>query len=242
MADKAAIVTGGSSGIGLALARMLGEEGYGITLTARRPQKLQAAATELAGAGCDVQHLAGDIGSEETVASVVAIHQDKFKRLDVLVNNAGIGIGAPLQEIETKHLDLQISVNLRSMVLLYRQCAEMLKAAGAEHRNALVVNTASIAGRSGQGQPWLSVYSATKHGVVGFTEAMNKELASYGVKSCALCPGFVDTAMTGFVKQRVPADEMIQPADIAEAVRMLLRVSPACVIPEIVFQRVGAVL
>ncbi len=238
MADKAAIVTGGSSGIGLALARMLGEEGYGITLTARRPEKLEAAATELAAEGCEVQHLAGDISSEETVRQVAGIHRERFGRLDVLVNNAGVGVGAPLQEIETKHLDLQLAVNLRSMVLFYRECAELLKAAGAEHRNALVVNTASISGKSGQ--PWLSVYSATKHGVVGFTEAMNKELASEGVKSCALCPGFVDTPMTRFARESVAADEMIQPADIAAAVRMLLTLSPACVIPEIVFGRAGA--
>jgi NAD(P)-dependent dehydrogenase (short-subunit alcohol dehydrogenase family) len=104
----------------------------------------------------------------------------------------------------------------------------------------LVVNTASIAGKSGQG--WLSVYSATKFGVVGFTQAMNKELGPEGIKSCALCPGFVDTAMTDFVKESVSADEMIQPADIAEIVRSLLKLSPACVVPEVVFQRPNEVL
>jgi len=125
-------------------------------------------------------------------------------------------------------------------VIFYRECLEMLKAAGAEHRNAIVVNTASIAGKSGQA--WLSVYSATKHGVVGFTQAMNKELAGDGIKSCALCPGFVDTPMTDFAKDTVSAEEMIAPADLAEAVRMLLRVSPACVIPEVMFQRPGDTL
>jgi NAD(P)-dependent dehydrogenase (short-subunit alcohol dehydrogenase family) len=111
----------------------------------------------------------------------------------------------------------------------------MLKSAGAEHRNALVVNTASVAGKRGQG--WLSVYSATKFGVVGFTEAMNKELSGQGIKSCALCPGFVDTAMTDFVKGQVAPEDMIQPRDIAEAVRFLLRLSPACIVPELVFVR-----
>jgi NAD(P)-dependent dehydrogenase (short-subunit alcohol dehydrogenase family) len=83
------------------------------------------------------------------------------------------------------------------------------------------------------------VYSATKHGVVGFTEAMNKEIGSEGIKSTALCPAFVDTPMTDFVKEHVPADEMIRPEDIAESVRFLLRVSPACVVPEIMFVRPG---
>ena len=133
---------------------------------------------------------------------------------------------------------MQLAVNLRSVILFYREAAELLRAAGAEHRNALVVNTSSISGKSGE--PWLSVYSATKAAVVGFTESMNKELGSDGIKSCALCPAFVDTPMTEFVKQNVAADSMIRATDVSEAVRMLLRLSPACVIPEIIFQRPGA--
>ncbi|MDE3070392.1 MAG: SDR family oxidoreductase, partial [Acidobacteriota bacterium] len=96
-------------------------------------------------------------------------------------------------------------------------------------------NTSSISGK--RGQPWLSVYSATKHGVVGFTEAMNKELGSLGIKSTALCPAFVDTPMTEFAKESVPAEQMIRPEDISEAVRYLLRTSPNCVVPEIIFAR-----
>jgi NAD(P)-dependent dehydrogenase (short-subunit alcohol dehydrogenase family) len=235
--QRAAIVTGGSSGIGLAIARLLGEEGYGLTVASRRPEKLEAAAAELSGAGYAVQHMAGNMGSEEVVQGVVGAHRDRFGRLDVLVNNAGVGIGAAVGEIQTKYLDMQIGVNLRSIVLFYRECDELLRAAGAEHGNALVVNTSSIAGKSGQA--WLSVYSATKHGVIGFTQAMNKELNGAGIKSCALAPGFVDTAMTDFVKESVSSEDMIRPEDVAEGVRFLLRLSPNCVIPEIIFQRPG---
>jgi NAD(P)-dependent dehydrogenase (short-subunit alcohol dehydrogenase family) len=240
MAQRAAIVTGGSSGIGLAIARMLGEEGYALTVAARRPEKLEAAATGLAAAGVEVQHVAGNMASEEDIKQVVAAHRERYGRLDVLVNNAGVGIGAPVGQIETKRLDMQLDVNLRSMILFYRECYELLRAAGQEHRGALVVNMSSISGKSGQ--PWLSVYSATKHGVVGFTEAMNKELASEGIRSCALCPAFVDTAMTDFVKDSVPAEQMIRVEDIAEAVRLLLKVSPACVIPEILFERPSEIM
>jgi NAD(P)-dependent dehydrogenase (short-subunit alcohol dehydrogenase family) len=235
--QRAAIVTGASSGIGLAIARLLGEEGYGLTVSSRRPERLEAAASELAGAGYDVQHVAGNTGSEDVVRQVVAAHRDRFGRLDVLVNNAGVGIGAAVGDIQTKYLDMQIGVNLRSIVLFYRECDELLRAAGAEHRNALVVNTSSIAGKSGQA--WLSVYSATKHGVIGFTQAMNKELNAAGIKSCALAPGFVDTAMTDFVRESVSPSEMIRPEDVAEGVRFLLSLSPNCVIPEILFQRPG---
>jgi NAD(P)-dependent dehydrogenase (short-subunit alcohol dehydrogenase family) len=237
MAERAAIVTGASSGIGLAIAHMLGEEGHGVTVVARRPEKLENAARELEEAGLDVQHVAANMASEDDIRGAVERHRERFGRLDVLVNNAGVGIGAAAAEIETKKMDMQLDVNLRSIILSYRECAEMLRAAAAEHRDAWVFNTASIAGKRGQG--WISVYSAAKAGVVGFTEAMNKELSGEGIKSCALCPGFVDTPMTEWAKGEVSPDEMIRPQDIAEVVRALLRLSPACIVPEVVFQRPG---
>jgi NAD(P)-dependent dehydrogenase (short-subunit alcohol dehydrogenase family) len=240
MADRAAIVTGGSSGIGLAIAQMLGEEGHALTVAARRPDKLEAAVEGLRAQGFEVNSVAGNVGDEAVVQEVVRSHRERFGRLDVLVNNAGVGIGAAVQEIDARKVDLQLAVNLRSLVLFYRECAEMLRAAGAEHRRALVINMSSISGKSGQ--PWLSVYSATKAAVVGFTQAMHKELGSEGIKSTALCPAFVDTPMTDFVKEQVSAQDMIQVSDIAETVRVLLRMSPACVVPEIQFVRAGEAL
>jgi NAD(P)-dependent dehydrogenase (short-subunit alcohol dehydrogenase family) len=240
MPNRAAIVTGGSSGIGLAIAHMLGQEGHALTVAARRPDKLAAAAEELRGAGFDVHEVAGNMADEETIKGVVAAHEERFGRLDVLVNNAGVGVGAPAAEHQTKRIDLQLSVNLRAIVLFYRESLPLLRAAGTEHRNALVVNTSSISGKSGQ--PWLSVYSATKAGVIGYTQAMNKELAGDGIKSVALAPGFVETPMTEFVREHVPAEDMIRVEDVAEAVRFVLRTSPNCVIPEIVFQRPGETL
>jgi NAD(P)-dependent dehydrogenase (short-subunit alcohol dehydrogenase family) len=238
MAERAAIVTGASSGIGLAIARVLGEEGFGVTMAARRAEKLEGAVAGLAADGFDVQGVAANVADEAEIQKIVAAHREKYGRLDVLVNNAGVGMGAPVADIKTKFLDIQLAVNVRSLVLFYREAIDMLRAAAAEHGNAIVVNTSSISGKSGQA--WLSVYSATKHAVIGFTEAMNKELLAEGIKSCALCPAFVDTAMTDFVKGSVAAEDMIQPEDIAEGVRLLLRVSPACVIPELVFERRGA--
>jgi NAD(P)-dependent dehydrogenase (short-subunit alcohol dehydrogenase family) len=235
MPERAAIVTGASSGIGLAIAHTLGETGHGLTVAARRPEKLAAAAEELRSQGYEVEEVAANMTEEAEIQRVVARHRDRFRRLDVLVNSAGVGIGAPVAEVQAKRVDMQLDVNLRAIVLFYRECVEMLRAAGAEHRNALVVNLSSISGKSGQ--PWLSVYSATKAAVIGFTQAMNKELASDGIKSVALAPGFVDTPMTDFVKESIAPEEMIRPQDIAESVRFLLALSPSCVVPEIVFQR-----
>ena len=235
MPDRAALVTGASSGIGLAIAEVLGETGHGLTVAARRPEKLAGAVEQLRGKGYDVEEVAANLASEEDVQRVVAAHRERFGRLDVLVNSAGVGVGAPLAEIQTKRADMQLDVNLRAIVLFYRECADLLRAAGAEHRNALVVNLSSISGKSGAA--WLSVYSATKAAVVGWTQAMNKELNGEGIKSVALCPGFVDTPMTEFNREQVKPEDMIQTADIAGAVRFLLALSPACVVPEIVFQR-----
>ena len=235
MAERAAIVTGASSGIGLAIARLLGEDGYGLTLAARRPEKLSAAADELRENGYDLQDVAANVANEEDIQKVVSAHRERYGRCDVLVNNAGIGIGAAVGEIATKRLDTQLDVNLRSMIIFYRETIDLLRAAAAEHKNTWVINTASVAGKRGQG--WLSVYAASKFGMVGFSESMNKELASEGIKSCAVCPAFVDTAMTDFVKEQVAPEEMIRPEDIAEGVRMLLKLSPGCVVPEILFER-----
>jgi NAD(P)-dependent dehydrogenase (short-subunit alcohol dehydrogenase family) len=237
MPHRAAIVTGASRGIGLAIAELLAEEGYALTITARKPETLEQTALALRGRGYEIEHLAANMADEAAIHEVVRLHRERFGRLDVLVNNAGVGIGAPAGEHQTKYLDLQLDVNLRAIVIFYRECAELLKAAGAEHRNALVVNLASIAGRSPQ--PWLSVYSATKAAVIAYTQAMNKELNGAGIKSVAFCPGFVDTDMSEFIKQTVPPEEMLRPRDISEAVRFLLRVSPTCVVPEIIFQRPG---
>ena len=239
-AARAAIVTGASSGIGLAIAKVLGEEGYALTVAARRPEKLDAAAQGLIAEGHDVHSIAANVSDEQEIKRVVDAHRERYGRLDVLANNAGVGVGAAVAEIETKRLDMQLNINLRSIVLFYRECISMLKEAAAEHKSALVVNTASISGK--HGEPWLSVYSATKHGVVGWTESMNKELGAEGIKSTALCPAFVDTPMTDFIKGHVPAEEMIRPEDVAEAVRYLLKVSPACVIPEMMFVRPGEAL
>jgi NAD(P)-dependent dehydrogenase (short-subunit alcohol dehydrogenase family) len=235
VAEKTALITGGSSGIGLAVARALAEDGYGVTVSARRPEKLEAAAEELRSAGFDVLSVPANMAKEDEVKALVEAHKERFGRLDVLMNNAGVGIGGAMAELETKHVDMQLDVNLRAVILTTRECLPMLREAGAEHGKALIVNTASVAGKSGQ--PWISVYSATKAAVVGFSQSTQREVGDDGIQVTAFCPGFVDTPMTEWARGQVDQEEMIRPEDIAEAVRMLLRTSRNCVIPEILFLR-----
>ena len=237
MADRAALVTGGSSGIGLAIARALGEDGYGVTISARRPDKLESAADELRSLDLDVQAVPAQMGAEEEIVALFDAHRERFGRLDVLVNNAGVGIGEAMHEITAKKLDIQIGANLRGLIIATREGLPMLRDAGAEHGKALIVNTASVAGKAGQA--WLSVYSATKAGVIGFSQSTQREVDGQGIQVTALAPGFVDTPMTEFVKGQVAAEAMIRPEDIAESVRFLLRTSRACLVPEIAFLRPG---
>jgi NAD(P)-dependent dehydrogenase (short-subunit alcohol dehydrogenase family) len=240
LAERAALIMGASSGIGLAIAKTLGEEGYGITVSSRRPEKLEEAAEDLRSDGLEVHSVPTNVINEEEVVSLVDSHRERFGRLDVLVNNAGLGIGSAMDAIQTKHLDMQLGVNLRSYIIATREALPMLKEAGGEHGKALIVNTASISGK--WGQPWISVYSATKAGVVAFSQATQREVGADGVQVTAFCPGLVDTAMTEWARDTVEQEAMIRPEDIAEAVRFLLRTSENCVIPEIVFSRPGSTL
>ena len=237
MADRAALITGASSGIGLAIAKALGEDGYGLTVSARRPEKLEGATKELESAGLDLQSVPANMADEDQVKSLVEAHKEKFGRLDVLVNNAGVGIGSGIGDTETKFLDMQLDVNLRAVIIATREALPMLREAGKEHGKALIVNTASIAGKAGQG--WISVYSATKGAVVSYSQASQKELGGDGIQVTALCPALVDTPMTEWARDNVSQEKMIRPEDIAESVRFLLRTSPNCTVPEIVFTRPG---
>src|SRR3954469_21442361 len=237
MEGRAALITGGSSGIGLAVARALGQDGYRLTVSARRPEKLEEAVKGLTDDGIEAQAVPANMADEDGIKQVVAAHRDKYGRLDVLINNAGVGIGSAIADAETKKLDMQLDVNLRGVYLTLRESIPMLKEAGAEHKKALVVNTASIAGVRGQG--WLAAYSATKAAVIGLSQAAHMELSNDGIQVTAFAPGFVDTPMTDWAEDQVPRDQMIRPEDLAEAVRFLLRTSPACIVPELRFIRPG---
>lgn len=238
MAKRAALVTGGSGGIGLAIARRLAENGYAITLSSRREEKLLKAAETLAGDDYKVQAVAADVTSEEAVVELIEEHRRQWGRLDCLVNNAGIGVGQPVDQITGKHLDLQIDVNLKATVFATRQALPLLREAGKEHGKALIVNLASIAGV--QSPPWLSVYGATKAAILGFSKSTQKEVGEEGIAVTAIAPGFVATDMTEFIQGQIPPEKMMRPDDIAEAVEFLLRVSPNCSIPELVMARPGS--
>jgi NAD(P)-dependent dehydrogenase (short-subunit alcohol dehydrogenase family) len=223
---RSALVTGGSSGIGLAIARMLREEGYGLTIASRTAEKVEAVAAEL-----DAVAVTADLSRAEDCERIVAAHLERFERLDVLVNSAGVGAGGSIADTTTKAFDLQLDVNLRGLFLVTREALPLLRAS-----RGLIVNLASIAGtRAASG---LAVYGAAKAGVIALTRSLNAELEDDGVRATALAPGYVATPMTtGWVG--IPDEEMIQPEDCAEIVRMLLRLTPRARVPLVVLERVA---
>ena len=220
-----ALVTGGSSGIGLAIARMLHEEGYDLTLAARRPERLEAAADELG-----VHAVAVDVQDEADCARLVAAHLEAHGGLDVLVNSAGVGIAGRIGDTSTKHFDLQQSVNLRGAFLVTREALPALREA-----KGYVVNLASIAGTIPT--PGLATYGAAKAALISLTRSLAREEADTGVRATAVCPGFVDTPMASWTG--LESELMIQPEDCAELVRSLLRLSPAARVPVVVIERAG---
>ena len=221
-----ALVTGGSSGIGLAIARMLRDKGFELTLASLTAAKIEAAAAEL-----QAFAVTADVSKEEDCIRVVAEHRKRFGGLDLLVNSAGIGIAGTVESLQGKHIDLQLNINLRGLLLVSREAIPLLR-----QTRGWIVNLASIAGTTPT--PGLTVYGATKAAVIALTRSQNAELDGDGVRAIAICPGFVDTAMAEW--SGIDPVEMIQPEDCAEIVRMCLRLSPRARIPQVVVERVGS--
>jgi len=224
--ERAALVTGGSSGIGRAIAGMLRDEGFGLTLVSRRPERVAAAADELG-----AHAVAADVGDPAACERLVAEHRERFGRLDMLVNSAGIGIAGTVESLSTKHFDLQMGVNVRGLFLVTQAAIPLLR-----ESRGWIVNLASIAGTLPT--PGLATYGAGKAAVISLTRSLNEELDADGVRAVAICPGFVDTPMAEW--SGLAGDEMIQPDDCAEVVRMLLRLSPRARVPQVVIERSGS--
>jgi NAD(P)-dependent dehydrogenase (short-subunit alcohol dehydrogenase family) len=220
------LITGGSSGIGLAIARMLRDEGFELTLASRTAEKIEAAGAELGATAT-----AADVSKPEDCERIVREHVERAGGLDLLVNSAGIGIAGRVEDAQLKHIDRQLAINLRGLVLVSQAAIPHLR-----ETRGWIVNLASIAGT--QPVPILPIYAATKAAVISLTHSLNADLDDDGVRAIAICPGFVDTPMAEFAG--LAADEMIQPEDCAEVVRMCLRLGPRARIPQVVIERVGS--
>ena len=220
-----ALITGGSSGIGLALARALREDGYELTLVARRPEPLEEAAQAL-----DALGVSANLGDPDECVRAVAAHAERHGGMDVLVNCAGIGIGGSFADQDTKKIALQIDVNLQATLVVTRESLPLLRAS-----RGRVITLASIAGTIPT--PGLAVYGATKAALIAWTSSLNREEEENGVRATAISPGFVATRMTEWTG--LSDDDQISLDDIVTLVRAVLALGPMARVPNIVVERVG---
>ncbi|WP_225851277.1 SDR family NAD(P)-dependent oxidoreductase [Streptomyces sp. HPF1205] len=195
--QRVALVTGATSGIGLASARKLAAQGLRVYIGARGADSVTATVKDLQSEGLDIDGTTLDVRSGDSVRAFVTAAVERFGTVDVLVNNAGRSGGGVTADIAD---DLWLDVIETNLNSVFRMTREVLTTGGMRHKSwGRIINIASTAGKQGVvlGAP----YSASKHGVVGFTKALGNELAPTGITVNAVCPGYVETPMAQRVRQ-----------------------------------------
>jgi NADP-dependent 3-hydroxy acid dehydrogenase YdfG len=212
---RVAIVTGASAGIGRASARALAREGARLVLTARRRDRLEALAKEATGLGGEAVLVAGDAREEKTAVEVVSQAKKAFGRIDILINNAGVGNYKDLVDTSAEEYDEMMDANVRSSFLFSRHVAPVM----IDQHEGLILLISSMAGVYGFAGE--AVYCASKFAQVGFAEGLDKELRPHGIKVGAICPGGVKTEFAigkGRTEEGVARSSMLEAEDVAEAV------------------------
>ena len=226
---KVAIVTGGSKGIGRAIALALAEAGADVAISARGEEALQQTAREIREMGVRVLAFAGDMSLPEDIRRFVSRVVDKFGRIDILVNNAGTGYFHPVADFPLEEWDAMFNLNVRGLFLMTRECLRHLRSAG----ESVIVNVASLAGKNafvnGGG------YAATKHAVLGFSRCLMLEERNNGVRVLAICPGSVDTSFHISEKSIASThrENMLRPEDVAASVLHMIRQPQRAMVSEI---------
>jgi 3-oxoacyl-[acyl-carrier protein] reductase len=221
LAGRVAVVTGGSRGLGWAIARVFAAAGAAQLLVARDAARLEGAAERIRAAvpGAPVAVLAGDVAAPGFAAQVVARAQERYARLDILVNNAGIGSSGPIEQVPEAVWDEVVAVDLKAPYALCRAVAPLMQA----QRWGRIVNLASISGQTG-GVRASVAYAAAKAGVIGLTKTLARDLGRYGVTVNAIAPGQIETEMGALSEParselltRIPLARLGAPEDVAYA-------------------------
>jgi len=228
LAGKVALVTGASRGIGLAIARTLGSMGAKLALCARDSAKLTAAAAELERSGISALAIPADVTRPADLASLVRKTEESLGPIEILVNNAGIGYFAPVQEAAEANWDAVLDTNLKAVFLLCRLVAPGM----IQRHGGHIINIASLAGKNAFAGG--AIYCASKWGLLGLTQCMAEDLRAYGIRVCAICPGSVATDFSPHSAKTV--EKMLQPQDVAHAVEMILTQAPQSFISEVLLR------
>jgi len=228
------IVTGGSRGIGRAINVALAGEGAAVVLAARSVDALREAAELVRRAGGRAETIVTELADEESIRHLVRETQERFGRLDILINNAGITHSAKLEETRTEDLDRCWTINARAPFLLCREALPLLRQAPA----GFIINISSVVGV--KGYPLQSAYTASKHALRGMTMSLAEELRGTNIRVHVVCPGAVDTGMVGNVRPDIKREDLIGPDEIAELVLYLVTQKGNAVVDELHIRRAAA--
>lgn len=234
---QAALITGGSAGIGLAMARRLVVRGWNVTICARDRAKLDNASAELAALGeGNVHTIAANLAIPGVADEVMAEHRGVVGRLDMLVNNAARGAVASVETVTDRHLDLEWELNVKAGFTLVREGLALLRDAAGERGRSHVVNVSSLASRESPAKA--AVYAATKAALNSFTQTSHAALSKEGIHFCSVMPGLVDTPGAAWAGTSARA-HMMSADDVAATLDFLLALSPRCFVPEIMLTGAG---
>ncbi len=227
MKEKVCIITGASGGIGSVIAEKLFGEGFKLVLMGRNEEKLKAVA-----AGRDCLIIPGDICDNDYIEEVVAKTVSAYGGIDIVINNAGVAHSTPFEEITPEEYDMIMNINVRAPFFMCQKALPHLVKSGF----GTIINIASITAH--KGYPLQSVYSASKHALLGFSKALGKEYYERGVRTHVISPGGVFTDMIRISRPDLTSEGMILPEDVAETVMYLIKMrKTACVADEIIFHR-----
>lgn len=228
IAGQVALVTGGSRGIGLAIAARLGRMGARVAICARSAESLERAAEGLRRDAVETLAIAADVTRPAEVTALVERTRKSLGPVDILVNNAGVGVFGPVQALRDSDWDAVLDTNLKAVFLVSKEVApEMIR-----RRTGQIINISSLAGKNAFANG--SVYCASKWGLLGLTYCMAEDLRTYGIRVSAVCPGTVATQFSPHAGKD-PA-KMLQPDDVAHAVAALVTQAPQSFISEVLLR------
>jgi NAD(P)-dependent dehydrogenase (short-subunit alcohol dehydrogenase family) len=234
LTNKTAIITGAGQGIGKSIALALTDQGCSVMLAARSEDKLKELQTAITESGGKADFCRCDIANENDVKNLVENTVKAFDGIDIIVNNAGMGIYGPLENSTTADWNTMMNVNARGPYILCRESIPYLR----KKELSFIVNIGSVVSRKGYAEQ--AIYTASKHALLGMSKALAKELQDDNIRVHAICPGGVDTEMVSRARPDLDRTVLMQPEDIADAVIFLVTRRGKAVIDEINIRRAAS--
>jgi 3-oxoacyl-[acyl-carrier protein] reductase len=229
--NKVALVTGAGRGIGRSISLALAESGAQVVLAARTLKQLQMVEEDIISKGGKARSVQTDLSDDQDILFLYGHIKDEFNKVDVVVNNAALGIFGKLADFPIEDFDRMIQVNLRGLYLSCQQALRLM----IPQRSGYIINISSVVGF--KGYPNQSAYTATKHGVMGITKSLSVEAQEYNIRVSAILPGGVDTDLAGVGRPDLDRSILIRPEDIAKTVLFLLSLSGQAMIDQIYIRR-----